>query len=206
MANQVTLDLIVKYEGLRLTAYQDTGGVWTIGVGHTSDEYFKVFKGETITKDKAYDLLNYDLKQAEACVTSSVKVTLNANQRGALTSFVFNIGNKAFEGSTLLRKLNAGDYSAVPSELDKWVNDNGRRLAGLVARRKAEGDLWNTPVQATDASQKPVDVPLVPDVPVTEKPTVQPPLPDVEPIPEQPKTSIIQIILDFILMLLKGSK
>lgn len=206
MANKATLDLIVKYEGLKLTAYQDTGGVWTIGVGHTSDEYFKVFKGVTITRDKAYDLLNYDLKQAEACVTSSVKVTLNANQKGALTSFVFNIGNKAFEGSTLLRKLNAGDYSAVPNELDKWVNDNGKKLPGLVARRKAEGDLWNTPIQATEALQKPVDVSPVPDVPATEKPIVQPPLPDVEPIPEQPKTSIIQFIIDLFLMLLKGLK
>lgn len=206
MANKATLDLIVKYEGIKLTAYQDTGGVWTIGVGHTSDEYCKVYKGLTITEDKAYDLLNYDLKQAETTVDRLVKVPINANQRGALTSFTFNLGGGAFASSTLLRKLNAGDYKSVPFELNKWIHDDGKVLNGLVKRRAAEGELWNTPVSATEAPQKPINTPPISDTPTPEKLSVQPPIPDVEPIPEQPKTSIFQFIIDLFLMLLKGSK
>src|SRR5690348_1914128 len=111
MANKATLDLIIEFEGLKLTAYQDSVGVWTIGVGHTSDDYFKVYKGLTITKDKAYDLLNHDLKEAEAAVDKLVKVPLNSNQRGALTSWTFNLGQGNLASSTMLKKLNAGDYS-----------------------------------------------------------------------------------------------
>lgn len=158
MINKKTEELIVSYEGERLTSYKDTGGIWTIGVGHTSDEKFKVKAGQTITKEFSRELLRHDLKEAEHFVDTLVKVPINENQRGALVSFVFNLGGGAFKGSTLLRKLNAGNYNAVPTELMKWVNDGGVRLKGLVRRRAAEGALWNTPtsVPVVKAPEKPV--------------------------------------------------
>lgn len=160
MINQKTEDLIVSFEGERLKSYKDTGGVWTIGVGHTSDEKLTVRPNQTITKEFSRELLRHDLKEAEAFVDKLVKVPLNENQRGALVSFVFNLGGGAFKGSTLLRKLNAGNYKAIPSELNKWVFDDGVKLAGLIKRRKAEGELWNTPtsvpVVAPTVTEKPV--------------------------------------------------
>lgn len=168
MVNQKTLDLIAKYEGCKLVAYKDTGGVWTIGVGHTSDKYLKVTPGLKITKDKAYELLQIDVREAEASVNKLVKVPLNENQFGALVSFVFNLGEGQFAKSTLLRKLNMGNYDAAPSELNKWVYDNGKRLDGLVARRNAEGELWNTPVTV------PVEV-HIPGAPPSETKTADTP-------------------------------
>lgn len=156
MINKKTEELIVTFEGEKLTSYLDTGGVWTIGVGHTSDSKFTVKRGQTITKALSRELLYHDLKEAEGFVKALVKVPLNENQYGALVSFTFNVGGVAFKSSTLLRKLNAGDYKAVPSELMKWVNDNGKRLDGLVRRRSAEGALWNTSTSAPVTPQKPV--------------------------------------------------
>ena len=156
MINKKTEELIVFYEGERLTSYRDTGGIWTIGVGHTSDSKFTVKRGQTITKALSRELLYHDLKEAEGFVKALVKVPLNENQYGALVSFTFNVGGGALKSSTLLRKLNAGDYKAVPSELMKWVNDNGKRLNGLVRRRSAEGALWNTSTSVPVAPEKPV--------------------------------------------------
>ena len=172
MINKKTEDLIVFYEGEKLTSYRDTGGIWTIGVGHTSDEKFKVKKGQTITKEFSRELLRHDLKEAENFVKRLVKVPLNENQYGALVSFTFNLGGGQLKISTLLKKLNAGNYKAVPSELNKWVFDDGVKLKGLVNRRKAEGDLWNTPVVASTATGKPVqrvEPTVTPNVPVTKE-------------------------------------
>ena len=156
MINKKTEELIVTFEGEKLTSYLDTGGVWTIGVGRTSGSKLTVQRGQTITKTLSRELLYHDLKEAEGFVKALVKVPLNENQYGALVSFTFNVGGGSFKSSTLLRKLNAGDYKAVPSELMKWVNDNGKRLDGLVRRRSAEGALWNTSTSAPVAPQKPV--------------------------------------------------
>ena len=175
MINNKTEELIVFYEGERLNSYRDTGGIWTIGVGHTSDEKFKVAKGQTISKNFSRELLRHDLKEAENFVKTLVKVPLYENQYGALVSFTFNLGGGSLKISTLLKKLNAGNYKAIPSELNKWVFDDGVKLAGLVKRRKAEGDLWNTPtstpVVAPTATEKPVqrvEPVVVPNVPQKE--------------------------------------
>lgn len=171
MINKKTEELIVFYEGERLTSYRDTGGIWTIGVGHTSDEKFKVAKGQTISKDFSRELLRHDLKEAENFVKTLVKVPLNENQYGALVSFTFNLGGGSLKISTLLKKLNAGNYKAIPSELNKWVFDDGVKLAGLIKRRKAEGDLWNAPTSTPVAPQKPVqraEPVVVPNVPQKE--------------------------------------
>jgi len=175
MINKKTEELIVFYEGERLTSYKDTGGVWTIGVGHTSDEKFKVTKGQTITKEFSRELLRHDLKEAENFVKTLVKVPLNENQYGALVSFTFNLGGGSLKISTLLKKLNAGNYKAIPSELNKWVFDDGVKLAGLIKRRKAEGELWNTPTSV------PVVAPTVTVRPETASTEARKPVQRVEP-------------------------
>ncbi len=128
------VDLIREWEGLRLSAYQDTGGVWTIGYGHT-----KTARPEmVITKEQAIDLLYRDVAWAEKAVNKWVSVPLNYNQKSALVSFVFNIGETQFRNSTLLRVLNEGRYDEVGEQLMRWVYDEGVRIPGLVNRRKAE--------------------------------------------------------------------
>ncbi|MET4636140.1 lysozyme [Kaistia defluvii] len=134
--------MVKRFEGFKAKAYLDTGKVLTIGYGHTSDSNYVVRAGAVITEAQAEHLLKLDLREAEETVSRLVKVSLNDNQFAALVSFVFNIGEKQFKGSTLLKKLNKGDYASVPSELLKWVNDNGKRITGLVNRRNAEGGLW----------------------------------------------------------------
>lgn len=140
--NEAALALIQQWEGKRLLAYQDVAGVWTIGYGSTRN----VRPGMRITDAEATDRLRQDLREAETAVSGAVTVDLNDNQFGALVSFVFNVGVGAFRGSTLLRKLNARDYEAVPGELAKWnkarVDGVLRPVAGLSNRRAAEAGLW----------------------------------------------------------------
>jgi lysozyme len=135
----------VNVEGERLTAYKDTVGRWTIGVGHTGPE---VHQGMTITKQQSRAYLTSDTEAAEKVVLSVVHVPLTDNQRFALVSFVFNLGASRLLTSTLLRKLNAGDYGSVPYELMRWnhetVNGVLRESDGLTNRRAAEVRLWNT--------------------------------------------------------------
>lgn len=130
--------LLKQWEGLRLEAYQDGGGVWTIGYGHTRTAQ----PGMKITTAKAKTLFNADIAPCEEAVERLVTVELNDNQFAALVSFVYNVGEGAFTKSTLLKKLNAGDYDAVPAQLMRWVKDNGKVVDGLVNRRAAESGLW----------------------------------------------------------------
>lgn len=173
--NAAGLSLIKSFESLRLNAYLDSGGVPTIGWGHTRG----VKMGQTITEQVASGLLMDDLEEAEAAVEKFITVPLNDNQFAALVSFAFNIGAEAFRRSTLRKKLNARDYDAVPGQLARWVNDNGKKLAGLVRRRKAEADLWNTPsvVIAPAPQSPPVDAAKTAGVPVP------PRLPEPQPAP-----------------------
>ncbi len=141
--NAEGLKLIKQWEGYRDKAYKDGGGVWTIGYGHTSAAGApKVVPGMRITEQEAEEILRRDIDSVEAAVVNSVKVPLNDNQFAALVSFVYNVGEGAFRKSTLLKKLNSGDYNSVPNELMKWVNDNGKKIQGLVNRRAAECGLW----------------------------------------------------------------
>ena len=141
------LNLITAHEGIVLNLYNCPANHATIGVGHlvhygpingTEAEEFK----RGITKERAMELLRSDVSTAENTVNRLVKVPLNQNQFDALVSFVFNIGETQFTSSTLLRKLNQGDYDSVPSELNRWVNGGGRKLPGLVNRRRDEGNLF----------------------------------------------------------------
>ena len=136
--NAAGLALVRAYEGLRLEAYQDTSGIWTIGYGHTGG----VKPGDCISREQAVHFLEADLAQAERAIDRLVHVPLTDNQFSALVSFVFNEGEAAFARSTLLRKLNEGGYGLVPACLKSWIFDNGKVLAGLVKRRAAEAALW----------------------------------------------------------------
>ena len=141
--SQHGLAKLKQWEGLKTKAYQDTGGVWTIGYGHTAAAGEpKPKAGMVITAPDAERILLKDLTQYEAAVESLVKVKLNDNQFAALVSFVYNIPLASFKKSKLLKKLNAGNYDAVPTELMKWVNVNHKKNQGLVNRRRAEGYLW----------------------------------------------------------------
>lgn len=137
--NQEGLELIKNFEGLELKAYQDVVGVWTIGYGSTGDH---VKPGLKITEKEAEELLMQDLERFEDGVSRIVDVDLNSNQFSALVSFTFNLGVGALEKSTLLRKLNSGDYKGAANEFERWVFAGGKKLAGLKRRRKAEKALF----------------------------------------------------------------
>jgi len=143
--NQSGIDLVKSFEGLKLDAYRCPAGVWTIGYGHTGDD---VKLGRTCSQQEAEQLLQDDLNHAGLGVEQLVKVELTDNQFAALVSFAFNAGINSLAGSTLLIRLNGGDYHAVPPELAKWVKATDPKskqkitLSGLVKRRAAEGILW----------------------------------------------------------------
>jgi lysozyme len=137
--------LIKAHEGLRLNAYLCPAKVWTIGYGHTSAAGDPaVRQGMKITRPEADTILRRDLAMFERGVSRRVKVPLTQNQFDALVSFAFNVGLGAFERSTLLRRLNAGQHQAVPAELMKWTKGGGRELPGLVNRRRDEAGLWRS--------------------------------------------------------------
>lgn len=131
---------IKNQEGLRLSAYQCSANVWTIGYGHTGG----VKPGMKIDKPTAEKLFLNDLKRVENILKALVKVPLNQFQFDALASFVFNVGGGNFARSTLLRELNKGNYGAVPTQLRRWVHGSGGvKLKGLVLRREREIVIWN---------------------------------------------------------------
>lgn len=136
--SETGLALIRQFEGLRLSAYRCPAGIPTIGYGSTAG----VKMGQSITAERAEQLLREDVRQFEAAVSRLVKVPLTQGQFDALTSFAFNLGAKALEKSTLLRLLNAGDYSGAAAQFDRWVYASGKKLSGLVKRRAAERALF----------------------------------------------------------------
>lgn len=133
------IDHIGESEGIRLTSYLDTGGVWTIGVGHTGPE---VVKGLRITYDKAMEWLAEDVREAEDAVNRLVKVKLSQHQYDMLVSFVFNVGEGQFSKSTMLRLLNSGDYTGAGNQFPRWNMDNGKVITGLTNRRIAEKKIF----------------------------------------------------------------
>lgn len=145
------LALVKAFEGFSSRAYRCPAGVWTIGYGTTIyPDGRRVKPRDTCTREQAETWLVFDLRDAVVDVLDLVKVPLNQNQFDALVSFVYNVGSDidedaAPEGlgdSTLLRKLNTGDYGGAADEFLKWVNGGGKKLPGLVRRRKAERELF----------------------------------------------------------------
>lgn len=132
--NASGVSLIKSFEGLRLRAYQDAVGVWTIGYGTTRG----VKPGQEISEAQAEALLKTDLNRFERAVNESVRIPINDNQFAALVSFTYNVGSGALKSSTLLRKLNRRDVYGASNEFLRWNRAGGRVLAGLTRRRKAE--------------------------------------------------------------------
>ena len=134
------LALTRSFEGLRLTAYQDSAGVWTIGYGHTGPE---VHRGQCIREPEAEALLRSDLAAAVQCVRRAVQVELAQHQFDALVDFCYNAGRGGFQGSSLLRYVNQGEFDNAAAQFGLWVHAGGRVLAGLVRRRAAEAALFS---------------------------------------------------------------
>ena len=133
------VDLICEFEGKRLAAYDDGVGVWTIGFGTIKyPNGVRVKKGDTCTLEQAKEYMRHDLIEFEYTVNSSVKVPLNQNQFDALVSLAYNIGSSAFKSSTLVKKLNSGDYHGAADQFNVWINAGGKRMQGLVNRRDRE--------------------------------------------------------------------
>ena len=155
----LAMSMIKRWEGLRLEVYQDVAGLWTIGYGHLitpADDLYPYSAVTDITEAEADRLLAQDLRIAQGIVAQHVRVPLTPAQRDALVSFVFNVGAgvqgerdgfvylKNGQPSTMLRKINAGDFAGAAAEFDKWVNAGGVRVNGLIARRADERALFET--------------------------------------------------------------
>ncbi len=138
--------LIKQFEGCKLTAYPDpgTGGApWTIGYGWTQPVDGKpVRPGMTIDQATADRLLKTGLVSYENDVLRLVKVKLSQSQFDALVSFTYNLGSRSLSTSTLLSKLNAGDYAGAADEFLRWNKAGGKVLNGLTRRREAERALF----------------------------------------------------------------
>ena len=136
--------LIKKFEGLELTAYQDSVGIWTIGWGHTKD----VFEGMEISKEEAEAFLEIELEEFESYVEDLVNVELEQCQFDALECWTYNLGPTNLASSTMLKVLNKGMYEEVPYQMKRWNKAGGEVLNGLVRRREAEallfqGEQWH---------------------------------------------------------------
>lgn len=126
---------IANFEGFSEKAYIPVAGdVPTIGFGSTEG----VKMGDTITVPKAIERLHRDTGKAESAIGRCVKVPLAQYEFDAFTSFAYNVGAEAFCSSTLVKKLNAGDYAGACQELRRWVYVDGRKVQGLVNRREKE--------------------------------------------------------------------
>lgn len=142
--NKAGIDLIKSFEGFKHQAYLCPAGVWTIGYGTTQTfGTDPVRPGMTITPDEGELLLQHDLIVFERKVADLVKVKISENAFSALVSLTYNIGVGAFEKSTLLRMLNAGEeHEAVAPQFLEWNKIGKKPINGLTRRREAEMNLF----------------------------------------------------------------
>jgi lysozyme len=137
------INLIKRFEGFEPEIYLDAAGLPTIGYGHLlrpgEDEIFK----NGISPEAGEALLIKDVLLAEQAVCRLIKVPLTDSQFDALVSFTFNLGSGALQRSTLRRKVNHEEHDEVPEQFMRWVWAGGRRLRGLIRRRKEESILYS---------------------------------------------------------------
>ncbi len=133
------LTLTKDFESLKLKAYADQGGVWTVGYGHTGRG---VFAGLKITQAEADAFLASDIAGAVACVNRVAKVALTQPQFDALVDFTFNLGCASLSQSTLLRCVNQHDFAGAAAQFPLWDHVHGRVIPGLLRRRQAEQKLF----------------------------------------------------------------
>ena len=132
------LALIKEFEGCKLTSYQDSVGVWTIGYGHTRTAR----RGMVITQAQANELLALDVADHAAGVYKALQVKLDQHQFDAVVSLAFNVGVNAVRNSTLLKMINRGDAKLAAAQFDRWNKAGGKVLAGLTRRRAAERKMY----------------------------------------------------------------
>lgn len=137
-ASDILIEKVKEFEGLRLTSYKDSAGVWTIGYGHTHG----VKAGQSITEKQADSLLRGDLLTAENHV-NGLKLNLTQGQYDALVDFAYNLGLGNLKSSTLLRKIKEGAPTGdIQEQFRRWVYAGGKVLKGLVRRREWEAQRW----------------------------------------------------------------
>jgi lysozyme len=138
--NDLGLQLLTTFEGCELESYDDGVGVWTIGYGHTAG----VVPGIKITQAEAEEFLRQDLAEFESYVTDLVQVDLSSDQFSALVCFCYNTGPEAFGDSTLLKRLNTGDFAEAANQFPRWNKGGGEPMLGLTRRRLAEQALFRS--------------------------------------------------------------
>lgn len=138
-ASSILIAAIKKFEGVRLTAYQDAKGVWTIGYGHTKD----VKKGDQITQYQAEQFLRDDLQKFEAVANKCANLTTQGRY-DAVVDFIYNCGPANFNSSTLKKYIESRRATwEIQEQFLRWVNSGGKKLGGLVSRRIWEANRFN---------------------------------------------------------------
>lgn len=145
--SQRGIDLIKEFEGFEERAYKDVVGYWTIGYGSLYVNGVRVSPGMRITREGAEEQLKSDVVRFEKAIEKLVTVDLNQNQFDALVSFTYNLGEGNLGKSTLLKKLNRGDFNGAADEFLKWNRAGGKVVNGLVRRRAAERELFLSGVE-----------------------------------------------------------
>lgn len=187
---QPAIEIIKQFEGFRSTAYLCPAGIPTIGYGHTKTVKPSDVGVKRITTRTAEYLLRDDLQVAVdrlyAVLPANAIIALNDNQWSALIAFAYNVGAKA--SWTIWRLVKDRAYARVPAEMGRFVNADGRRIQGLVNRRRAEGDLWQTPeggftpdIVEAPSKLTPVEPTPIAPVPATPDAPVIAPAPTIEP-------------------------
>jgi lysozyme len=195
--SRLGIDLITRWEGCKLDAYKDGGGVWTIGYGHTSMAGApEVKKGLKITLQDAKDIFVRDIVRYEAAVSKALTRTPTQAQFDAMVSLCYNIGPGAFAGSTLVRKFNAGDVAGAHKAFGSWIKDNGKVVKGLQNRRADEQNHFGLNVPTMGAQPLPKSpVPTMP--PITETPSSANP---------EPSVGLLKAFLSFLAFLFMPKK
>ncbi len=137
--HEMTRETLVHLEGVVYDPYYDVAGVLTVCVGHTGPD----IQLRRYTHAECVTLLDEDLKPVYAAIDRLVKVPLTEYQRTALATFIFNVGTSAFSKSTLLKRLNAGDFAGAREQMARWVFAGGHKWRGLMNRRDVEMAIWN---------------------------------------------------------------
>jgi lysozyme len=147
---QIAANLAAQFEGFSAVPYLDPGDVVTQGYGSTFDE-----NGDRLTMEHppisaatGLEWLARDMGQAVLTIANYVTVPLTCNQKAALSDMAYNVGSGAFVSSTLLHRLNLGDYAGAAAQLLVWNHENGVILPGLTRRCSARLALFNTPESA----------------------------------------------------------
>lgn len=142
--NAIAVDFIKQHEGCKLTAYQDSGRIWTCGWGATGPD---IVAGTVWTQQQADDRLASDLAKTEVSVIKLLNKTLSQQSLAALDSFVYNLGSGALASSHLLMCVNSGDYLGAAKAFIVWSHVGQTEVRGLLIRRLEEAALFLRGIQ-----------------------------------------------------------